>query len=99
HKCGLINKANPCRCHRKTAGFIKLGYVDPDSLYFQKNVLSKINEVVEEKVDAYSNEVLSDYQKLYREHPFLRSPDKMKSIKKLLSTESIRRTFNLNDLN
>ncbi|SHG99690.1 RNA polymerase sigma factor [Flagellimonas flava] len=99
HKCGLINKANPCRCHRKTAGFIKLGYVDPDSLHFQKNMLSQINEVVEEKVDAYSNEVLSEYQKLYREHPFLKSPDKMKSIKKLLSNETIRTTFNLNDLN
>ena len=27
HKCGLINKKNPCRCARKTAGFIKKGYV------------------------------------------------------------------------
>lgn len=95
HKCGLINKSNPCRCHRKTAGFIKMGYVDPKALHFQKDVLHEINEVVGGKVDAYSNEVLSEYQKLYQEHPFLRAPDKLASIKKLLSTDSIKETFNL----
>lgn len=95
HKCGLINKSNPCRCHRKTAGFIKMGYVDPKALHFQKDVLAKINEVVGGKVDTYSNEVLSEYQKLYQEHPFLKAPDKLDSIKKLLSTDSIKETFNL----
>ncbi len=94
-KCGLINKSNPCRCHRKTAGFIKMGYVDPVALSFQKDVISQINNVIGKKVEDYSNEVLEDYQKLYQEHPFLKSPDKLASIKKLLSTKSIKETFNL----
>lgn len=94
-KCGLLNKSNPCRCHRKTAGFIKIGYVDPVKLSFQKDVISEINEVVDKKVEAYSKEVLPDYLKLYQEHPFLKSPDKLESIKKLLSTKSIKETFNL----
>lgn len=95
HKCGLLNKSNPCRCHRKTAGFIKMGYVDPVELSFQKDVISEINEVIDKKVEAYSNEVLPDYLKLYQEHPFLKSPDKLESIKKLLSTKRIKETFNL----
>ena len=33
-KCGLVNKKNPCRCARKTAGFIKAGCVDPKTLQF-----------------------------------------------------------------
>lgn len=94
-KCGLLNKSNPCRCHRKTAGFIKIGYVDPVELSFQKDVISEINEVIDKKVEAYSDEVLPDYLKLYQEHPFLKSPDKLASIKKLLSTKSIKETFNL----
>lgn len=94
-KCGLLNKSNPCRCHRKTAGFIKIGYVDSVKLSFQKDVVSEINEMVDKKVEAYSKEVLPDYLKLYQEHPFLRSPDKLESIKKLLSTKSIKETFNL----
>ena len=31
-KCGIINKDNPCRCHKKLTGFIKKGWVDPVSL-------------------------------------------------------------------
>jgi hypothetical protein len=30
-KCGLVNKANPCRCAKKTRGFIQEGHVDPDN--------------------------------------------------------------------
>ena len=28
-QCGLVNPANPCRCAKKTRGFIQAGYVDP----------------------------------------------------------------------
>src|SRR5204863_725003 len=33
-KCGLVNRANPCRCAKKTRGFIEAGYVDPENLLF-----------------------------------------------------------------
>lgn len=95
-KCGLINKNNPCRCARKTAGFIKLGYVDPVNLHFQKDRITEINKIVSAKVEAYSNEVTQKYQALYQEHPFLQSPDRLASIKKLLSSEEIKKTFDLN---
>lgn len=95
NKCGLINKTNPCRCARKTAGFIKMGFVDPVHLHFQKDKLTEINKVAETKVDQYSNEVTSEYQRLFQEHPFLQSPDKLESIKQLLNSESIKNTFNL----
>ena len=72
-----------------------MGYVDPVGLNFQKEVICKINQVVEEKVDTYSNEVLSDYQKIYQEHPFLRSPETLASIKKMLSKDTLKRTFDL----
>jgi RNA polymerase sigma factor (sigma-70 family) len=94
NKCGLVNKANPCRCARKTAGFIKMGFVDPINLKFQKDILSDINKVIDQKVEAYSQNVISEYQKLYQSHPFLQSPDSLASIKKLLSSKTIKDTFN-----
>ncbi|WP_420570842.1 RNA polymerase sigma factor [Kordia sp.] len=94
NKCGLVNKNNPCRCARKTAGFIKMGFVDPVNLHFQKNTITSINKVIDKKIETYKNQVLSEYQKLYQEHPFLQSPDKLKSIKKLLSSKTIKETFN-----
>src|SRR5437867_4931857 len=33
-KCGLVDPANPCRCEKKTRGFIQAGYVDPNKLLF-----------------------------------------------------------------
>lgn len=94
-KCGLVNKKNPCRCARKTAGFIKLGFVDPQNLHFQKDAIASINKVIDKKVKSYSDEVVSQYQKLYQEHPFLESPDKLESIKELLSSDAVKKTFNL----
>ncbi|MDW7691571.1 RNA polymerase sigma factor [Flammeovirgaceae bacterium SG7u.111] len=94
NKCGLVNKNNPCRCARKTAGFIKMGFVDPVKLHFQKNTIAEINKMIDKKVETYTNEVTSNYQKLFQEHPFLQSPDKLESIRHLLSSESIKQTFN-----
>ncbi|MDD7886200.1 RNA polymerase sigma factor [Flavivirga sp. 57AJ16] len=93
-KCGLINKKNPCRCARKTAGFIKMGFVDPVNLYFQKNVISNINKVIVKKVETYQGELISEYQKIYQEHPFLKSPENLESIKKMLSSNIVKETFN-----
>jgi len=93
-KCGLINKNNPCRCSRKTAGFIKMGFVDPINIYFQKDRISTIEKAANKKVTNYETEVINDYQQLYQSHPFLQSPDSLQSIKKLLSSKSIKETFN-----
>ena len=95
NKCGLINQNNPCRCVRKTAGFIKMGYVDPINLHFQKERITSIGKIVNERVNTYDNEVIKDYQQLYKNHPFVQSPDNLKSIMKLLSSKSIMKTFDL----
>lgn len=94
-KCGLINKNNPCRCARKTAGFIENGYVDPKGLHFQKDRIDTIEKVVKEKLDNFENELTNEYIQLFRDHPFLESPESLDSIKKLLSSAEIKKTFNL----
>ena len=71
NKCGLINKSNPCRCARKTAGFIKLGYVDPQKRSFQKDAIKNIDKMVDQKVEDYSHKIIPNYQQLFQEHPFL----------------------------
>lgn len=95
NKCGLINKENPCRCVRKTAGFIKKGYVDPINLHFQKDKITTISNLVGKKVKDFDNAVLEDYRQLFQSHPYVKSPDSLKSIKELLSSKSIKDTFEL----
>ncbi len=96
NKCGLMNKNNPCRCARKTAGFIKMGYVDPNKLHFQKDRIAEINKTIEKRVATHSNEITTEYQKLYQEHYFQEAPDELASIKKLLDSDNLKNTFDLN---
>ncbi len=97
NKCGLINNKNPCRCARKTVSFVRMGYVDPVNLHFQKEVINTIGKAANNKLETLNNEIMADYRSLYREHPFLRSPENLDTIRQLLSSDSFRRTFNLNN--
>ena len=96
-KCGLVNKNNPCRCARKTTGFIKKGYVNPDNLQFQKNVLVQIEKVLGEKVERYSEEGYEAYRELFQSHNFQEPEDRLKSLKQFLSSDAIKKTFELNN--
>jgi hypothetical protein len=50
-KCGLVNTANPCRCAKKTRGFMQAGYVDPERLQFTKVRLASIDDVAPHRLD------------------------------------------------
>ena len=41
-KCGLVNRANPCRCAKKTRGFMQAGYVDPEHLLFARERIGSL---------------------------------------------------------
>ena len=94
-KCGLINKRNPCRCAKKTVGFIKQGYVDPIHLHFQKNTIATVDKVIGKKLEAYQEDMMEQYRALYQSHPFLKSPDILGSIKALLASKSVKEIFDL----
>lgn len=64
-KCGLVNEANPCRCAKKTQGFMKAGFVDPQNLLFARAHLTRVRDVAERKsedLDALDEA----YAELYR---------------------------------
>ncbi|WP_422351046.1 RNA polymerase sigma factor [Flagellimonas sp.] len=94
-KCGLINKKNPCRCAKKTLGFIKKGYVDPNNLQFQKKVVAKIESVVEKKLVEYENEGHAAYRKLYQNHNYQEPDDLLLSLRKFLDSKAVRNTFDI----
>jgi RNA polymerase sigma factor (sigma-70 family) len=74
-KCGLINKANPCRCDKKTKAFIKHGWVkEPDRL-FAADHLKKVRAVARPKAQLLDDLEHQGYADLFKEHPFLNSPD------------------------
>ena len=69
-QCGLINKANPCRCARKTRAFFEAGHLDRTKLEFQRNRLASIGEVASQDASVVYDKLTNDYPALYRKHPF-----------------------------
>jgi RNA polymerase sigma factor (sigma-70 family) len=93
-KCGLVNRANPCRCDKKTRGFMQAGYVDPAHLLFARERIQQVREVVRTKSEALTT-LDEQYAEIYRQHPFHESPDLVQALRGLLESPAFRRATDL----
>jgi RNA polymerase sigma factor (sigma-70 family) len=84
NQCGLINKANPCRCAKKTQAFMYAGYVNPQNLLFAREHVTRVREVARKACDDMDS-LDAAYGEIHRDHPFLEPPDFVASVRKLLS--------------
>ncbi len=93
-KCGLVNRANPCRCAKKTRGFIEAGHVDPENLLFTRDRICEVREAVPR---AYETIRTLDEQcaEIYRGHPFYKPPDLGQRLRQLIESPDLRRATNL----
>ena len=91
-QCGLVNKANPCRCAKKTQGFMKAGYVDPQNLLFAGRHVTRVRDVAEKKCDDL--DALDEaYAELHRDHPFHEPADFVASLKALINRTDFQSTL------
>jgi RNA polymerase sigma factor (sigma-70 family) len=95
-QCGLVNTANPCRCAKKTRGFIQQGHVDPHRLEFVPLHVRKVREVAPAMAREIEDTVEAQHAAIYRDHPFLEPADQAEWLRHILDNESIRRVLNLN---
>jgi RNA polymerase sigma factor (sigma-70 family) len=96
HQCGLVNKNNPCRCPKKTRGFIEAGHVDPDHLWFVPQHVERVNNVAAETVREIEDVVEGQYAAIYRDHPFLQAADQVNWLRRMLESQEIRAALHLN---
>ncbi len=92
--CSLVNKANPCRCDRKTRGFMRAGYVNPENLLFASERVRHVREVAERstpRIDGYEG-LCSD---VFRDHPFYDPHDLAARVRRLVESADFRETFQL----
>lgn len=93
-KCGLVNSANPCRCAKKTRGFMQAGYVDPTSLLFAHARITQVKDVVPATARAVAT--LDEHcARIYREHPFYEAPDIARALRGLIDSGDFRRAVDL----
>jgi RNA polymerase sigma factor (sigma-70 family) len=93
-KCGLVNERNPCRCAKKTAGFIEAGFVKADDLRFAKARFDRVREATGDALEALSD-LDAAYAAIYRDHPFHDSPDFVGRVRTLLADDRFTRSLEL----
>ena len=74
NNCSLVNKNNPCTCSKKTKGFIKRGYVNSESLEFNKGFSETIFEKLVEKSDKLDSINEEYHTRLFQNHPIEERP-------------------------
>ena len=94
-QCGLMNPANPCRCDKKTKGFIAAGWVDPRSLKFTATHVRRVREDSPERSRYLDVAYEERAPWLFREHPMLDGPDVATQLTTLLKDEGFRRALAL----
>jgi RNA polymerase sigma factor (sigma-70 family) len=90
-KCGLVNKANPCRCARKANGFMRNGWLDANKLEFSKDRVADVRDVAADRLDELQS-LDRQHAEIYRLQPFLAGPDLAGKLREVLSQSS----FNTN---
>ncbi len=94
-QCGLVDPANPCRCPKKTQGFIRAGHVDPERLQFAQPHARRVADAAPEVVRTL--DAVADRQavSLFREHPFLEPRRPLELLRRLLDDVAFTRPLHL----
>ena len=94
-RCGLVNADNPCRCPKKTKGFIAAGHVDPDRLLFVPLHVRRVREAAPGAVREVGDVLDRQYAAVYRDHPFLQPPDQVSWLRRMLDRPDVRTALHL----
>jgi len=95
-QCGLVNQSNPCRCPKKTKGFIEAGHVDPLQLLFAGQHVERVKDVAAETVREIEDLVDRQHADVFRAHPFLQPPDQIHWFRRMLDNQDVRAALHLN---
>jgi hypothetical protein len=93
-RCGLVNKSNPCRCAKKTRGFIEAGFVNPDNLMFNTNYTNKIYEVSANNALPITNTIEDLNKDVFRQHPLQEPVTPGKIVEEIFNNDFIKLILN-----
>jgi RNA polymerase sigma factor (sigma-70 family) len=95
NKCGLVNSSNPCRCPKKTKGFIKAGWVNEQDLQFNNYFTKRIAEIAITKANLCDNILEEKYASLFKEHPYYDKEKSAEIINTLTNDPELKSIFDL----
>ena len=93
-RCGLINKANPCRCAKKTKAFIDAGYVDPNNLKFNTRYKKRIEDLSRIEATPLVNTMEDLHRNIFKQDPLQELPSSSRIMNEVLNNEMIKHILN-----
>lgn len=95
NKCGLVNKANPCRCHKKVSFATKNGMVDAKHLLFNRKEYSSFREQLEPDANYLVDDSEVKYAELHQDHSFKTQFEKKNFLIHILEDANWKSRLNL----
>lgn len=92
-RCGLVNAANPCRCDKKTRGYVRSGAVDPKHLVFNTDYVDRIEALTRSGSSEVIDTVEQLHQRIFLEHPLQVSRSKV--VDEILRNDTLRTFFSI----
>jgi RNA polymerase sigma factor (sigma-70 family) len=96
NKCGLVNKANPCRCHKKVTFATANGMVDAKNLLFNRKEYSTFKEQLGPDADFLVDDSEVKYAELHQDQSFKTQFDKKNFLVTILEDANWKTRLNLN---
>jgi len=95
-KCGLVNKANPCRCHKKVTFALNNKVIDSKNLLFNRSEYSKFKNEIKKDADEMMDIIDDKYAELYGQLPFKKDFDKKTFLQDIVKDDHIINLMKLN---
>ena len=96
NKCGLINPNNPCRCSKKTKGFMKDGLIDEQAIQFKPELVTQINQIAPEKNSELDNLIEGKYLSFFKQQVYEDKDITESLVSNMLFDKDIKQLFKLN---
>ncbi|WP_339614424.1 RNA polymerase sigma factor [uncultured Winogradskyella sp.] len=95
YRCGLINKANPCRCVKKAKSALKMGVLNENNMILKPSYTKQIGDFVSENQDEMIEVLDQKYVEIFRDHPSKSEFDAETVINKIVNDQTIKNLFNI----
>lgn len=96
NKCGLVDKSNPCRCHKKLTVSLANGIIDAKKLLYNQAALSSFKKELEPDAHYLVDESAVKYIEFHQEHSYKTRFEKQNFLETLLEDKNWKNRLHLN---
>jgi RNA polymerase sigma factor (sigma-70 family) len=96
NKCGLMNPNNPCRCFKKTKGFLKDGLLEKQPIQFKGELIDQITRVSSENNSKLDNLIEGKYLMFFNQQVYEDKDITEKLVSIMRFDKDIKQLFKLN---